>query len=48
MFLDLVLIIFEDSHILDFVFFGILKEMTIMFHEGSLYILEFRIDNNLL
>jgi len=48
MFLDFVLVIFEDAHILDFVFFGILEQVAVLFHEGSLDVLELLVDDYLL
>ena len=33
---NLILIVLEDSHILYFVFFSVLKEVAVLFHESGL------------
>lgn len=48
MFFNLILIVLEDSHILDFVFLCVLKKVTVLFHESGLDLLELRVYNDLL
>lgn len=48
MIFDLVLIALEYTHILYFVFLGVLKKVTVLFHERGLNVFKLRVYDDLL
>jgi hypothetical protein len=47
-FFDLVLVVVEDAHILDFVLLGVFKKVAVLPHKIGLELFEFGVYNNLL
>ena len=45
---NLILIVLEDSHILYFVFFSVLKEVAVLFHESGLDVFKLWVYDDLL